>query len=412
MSALTSNPKDFFISYTGNDRNWAEWIAWILEEAGYTTVIQAWDFHPGGNFVLDMQKATEANRTVAVLSSLYLDKPFTTAEWAAAFAQDPTSKVRKLIPIRIEDCTPQGLLAPIVYVDIFNCDETVAQQRILAGMQDERMKPAQRPQFPGTATEREVPNQVPFPGEPSDSSDFNLWLYAWEEPPAEGNPAALLDWSAYYERDTRQIPDQDTWNSILFPELKQVKTQLKQSPGNPYIHLKARPSLTAILALGYTFPEVGGYRFKVEQFTGNQTFLWASDEPPSGAKFTLEEKGKKGDHLLIVFSITDSAKEDVVDLIRDSSGLYTSVVYAEPEQGTGRQAIQSAADATALAEVARDVIQRSVKKYRPKTTHLILYAPQVFGLFLGQKLNALGTIAAYERTGERKYKIGITLQTG
>lgn len=46
--------KDFFISYTGNDRPWAEWIAWVLEEAGYSVVIQAWDFRPGGNFVLDM----------------------------------------------------------------------------------------------------------------------------------------------------------------------------------------------------------------------------------------------------------------------------------------------------------------------------------------------------------------------
>ncbi len=33
--------KDFFISYTGVDRAWAEWIAWALEEQGYTTSIQA-----------------------------------------------------------------------------------------------------------------------------------------------------------------------------------------------------------------------------------------------------------------------------------------------------------------------------------------------------------------------------------
>jgi hypothetical protein len=32
---------DFFISYTGVDRAWAEWIAWQLEAAGYTVVLQA-----------------------------------------------------------------------------------------------------------------------------------------------------------------------------------------------------------------------------------------------------------------------------------------------------------------------------------------------------------------------------------
>ncbi len=46
---------DFFISYTRIDRGWAEWIAWQLEEAGYTAVIQAWDFRPGSNFVQEMQ---------------------------------------------------------------------------------------------------------------------------------------------------------------------------------------------------------------------------------------------------------------------------------------------------------------------------------------------------------------------
>ena len=55
----------FFISYTGADRVWAEWIAWQLEEDGYQVKIQAWDFSPGGNFVVEMQKATvECERDV------------------------------------------------------------------------------------------------------------------------------------------------------------------------------------------------------------------------------------------------------------------------------------------------------------------------------------------------------------
>lgn len=63
--------KDFFISYTGNDRTWAEWIAWVLEEVGYSVIIQAWDFRVGGNFVLARQRATvEATRTISALFSL------------------------------------------------------------------------------------------------------------------------------------------------------------------------------------------------------------------------------------------------------------------------------------------------------------------------------------------------------
>lgn len=49
----------FFVSYNSHDRTWAEWIAWTLEDAGYSVTIQAWDFRPGGNFVLDMQRAAQ-----------------------------------------------------------------------------------------------------------------------------------------------------------------------------------------------------------------------------------------------------------------------------------------------------------------------------------------------------------------
>jgi len=35
-----------FISYAGGDREWAEWIGWVLEEQGVDVVVQAWDFVP------------------------------------------------------------------------------------------------------------------------------------------------------------------------------------------------------------------------------------------------------------------------------------------------------------------------------------------------------------------------------
>jgi hypothetical protein len=67
---------DFFVSYTAADRAWAEWIAWQLEDAGYSTVLQAWDFRPGDNFVVRMRDALEtAERTLAVVSAAYLASP-------------------------------------------------------------------------------------------------------------------------------------------------------------------------------------------------------------------------------------------------------------------------------------------------------------------------------------------------
>jgi tetratricopeptide (TPR) repeat protein len=144
--------KNFFVSYNRHDRAFAEWIAWILEDAGYSVVIQAWDFRPGGNFVLDMQKAaSEAERTIAVLSNHYLQSLFTQPEWAAAFAQDPTGEKRTLIPIRVGECKLTGILAPIVYVDLVGIDEAEAQELIRRSALDGRTKPDQKPRFPGSA---------------------------------------------------------------------------------------------------------------------------------------------------------------------------------------------------------------------------------------------------------------------
>ena len=77
--------KDFFISYRSVDQPWAEWIAYQLEEAHYSVVIQAWDFQPGSSFIHAMDKATRVARsTIAVLSPDYFASPYTTVEWQAA----------------------------------------------------------------------------------------------------------------------------------------------------------------------------------------------------------------------------------------------------------------------------------------------------------------------------------------
>lgn len=148
--------KDFFISYNRADKQWAEWMSWTLEEADYSVVIQAWDFRPGGNFILDMQRAAaESQKTIAVLSESYLKASYTQPEWAAAFANDPQSLERKLIPVRVKECKPEGLLQSIVYVDLVGVSEATAKQTLLDSLR-QRAKPEQKPAFPGTGGHGEV----------------------------------------------------------------------------------------------------------------------------------------------------------------------------------------------------------------------------------------------------------------
>jgi hypothetical protein len=139
---------DFFVSYARADEEHAEWIAWELEEAGYTTVIQAWDFVAGSHFVHQMhQAAQKASRTVAVLSNAYLDSAYAEAEWQAAWVDDPLGEQRKLLVVRVEDCDRPGLLGPLATVDIFSLTPTEARGELLKAARGRRRKPANAPAF-------------------------------------------------------------------------------------------------------------------------------------------------------------------------------------------------------------------------------------------------------------------------
>lgn len=157
--------KDFFVSYNSADSEWAEWIAWTLEEIGYSVVIQAWDFRPGGNFVLDMQKATtETKCTVMVLSDSYTRALYTQPEWAAAFVQDPTGSSRKLLPIKVAPCFLEGMLSPLVYIDLVGKPQAQARKLLTLALQ-ERAKPKSSPGFP--VSNSSIPPVSDFPGDSS-----------------------------------------------------------------------------------------------------------------------------------------------------------------------------------------------------------------------------------------------------
>lgn len=144
-------PKDFFISYTSADRAWAEWIAYQLEHEGYTTIIQAWDFRPGEDFILAMHEASRRSKsTVLVLSPEYLQSEFGIKEWAAALRTDPLGKQRKVIPVRVRPCDVEGLLGSIVYIDLVGHSPIEAETVLLNGVKRERSKPSTPVPFPGT----------------------------------------------------------------------------------------------------------------------------------------------------------------------------------------------------------------------------------------------------------------------
>jgi WD40 repeat protein len=127
-----SGPVQLFVSYSPADERWATWIAWELEAAGYRTVLQAWDFVPGTNFIEFMDRGlTESIAVVAVLSQHYLKSRYGRMEWQTALRADPGNPASRLIPVRVEECPLEGLLATITYIDLVGVTEPLRARDLL-----------------------------------------------------------------------------------------------------------------------------------------------------------------------------------------------------------------------------------------------------------------------------------------
>lgn len=187
---------DYFVSYTSADRAWAEWIAWLLKESGSSVVLQAWDMVPGHDFVHEMQKATTtAKRTVAVLSPAYLTSQFGEAGWGVAFASDPRGEQGRLVPVRVAEVAPPGLLATRIYIDLVGKNRQAARSALLNGLQGQpaaipTQEPADLPATPPPCACRERPCRATGPRErasrPTAGSDSPVPAGAGAVPRGQG----------------------------------------------------------------------------------------------------------------------------------------------------------------------------------------------------------------------------------
>jgi hypothetical protein len=143
---VSSRGTDFFISHAGRDTGWAEWLAWQLQEAGYTVELDVWDWAPGQDFVARMEAALErADRLLAVCTEAYFTSAFGGAELRAAFVRHAAAEGR-IVPVLIEPVTLPRLYAPLIRLDLTGLDEATAAARLRARLAGGR--PTGPPPFP------------------------------------------------------------------------------------------------------------------------------------------------------------------------------------------------------------------------------------------------------------------------
>src|SRR3712207_6043699 len=117
MTDTNEGKRAFFISFNQADRNWATWIAWVLEANGYSVFFQDWDFH--GSFIELMHQASlHAERTLVVLSDNYLRSEYARSEAWAALARDPVGREDRVITVKVGPIGDLGLFNHFAYIDL------------------------------------------------------------------------------------------------------------------------------------------------------------------------------------------------------------------------------------------------------------------------------------------------------
>jgi hypothetical protein len=72
---------NIFISYTSQDRAWADWIGLELEALGHVPHIDHWEVSAGGNIMEWMDKRhNEADHVLCIISKTYLTRPYSSLE--------------------------------------------------------------------------------------------------------------------------------------------------------------------------------------------------------------------------------------------------------------------------------------------------------------------------------------------
>jgi hypothetical protein len=135
-------------------------VVWVLEQRGYTCFAQFTDIPVGCDFIQQMNDGLRRSRqVVAILSPDYLMSDFATSELNTAIGTDPVGHGRRLIPIRVRPCKPDGLLATRVYVDLVRKQSVDAVDSLIQGVEAAKIGLA------AAASPTVFQKPPPFPGD-------------------------------------------------------------------------------------------------------------------------------------------------------------------------------------------------------------------------------------------------------
>jgi len=169
--AATGDGRRIFLSYADADEPWAAWVAYRLNQAGYSPRLAAWHA-TGGPLAWSRDELAAAACVMVVLSPSYLGSSWARGELDVALAG--AAEGRLLVAVRVEPCETPASLRGTARISLVDRSEDDAAETLLAGLlaaaDGERTAPLLAPPAPpgrppaGRAGPALDSYRPPFPG--------------------------------------------------------------------------------------------------------------------------------------------------------------------------------------------------------------------------------------------------------
>jgi hypothetical protein len=223
-----------------------------------------------------------------------------------------------------------------------------------------------------------------------------IWIHNWTKETFDIPADYAVDWSGHFDRSSRRVPSETIWNTQLLPELQSVKSRILAERAERLIRFRGKCALSTGIALGATFPAVGGWAFVIPQPPAAEP--WRSDARPAtpyDLQVELIEGSKDGPDLVVGLNIRGDGREDIRRYIADvGSEPRMFAFFSPPSQGS--QSIGGAGEALAFAQAVRERLGRLLKEHRLARTRIFFYGPFALAVFLGQQLTSVGEVQLFE----------------
>lgn len=244
----------------------------------------------------------------------------------------------------------------------------------------------------------------------SHEKSVTVWVHNWTKETFDPAADFELDWSALFDRPSRKVPLPEIWDDELLPELSKLRQDIIAVGTARTIRLRGKCTLSAGIAIGATFPAVGGWVFEVPQPPSK--VLWRSDATPT-ANYDLQvevlEGDPQGSDLVVGLNIRGDGRQDIFRFIEETAMPPKVFVFMSPST-QGAQSLGGAEDACAMARMVRDRLGEILKSQQLRTTRLFFYGPFGLAVFLGQYLTSMGQVKLFEYQ-DPGYAQSCTLQT-